>query len=348
MLKLKYFVFAPLAVGAICLLIYFCSSNSKVSNPFTQIYDHLKQVADPELSGVITISHSEPGEDFEWRLATFHADDKTPKVYKDLMKPQPYINLGAYGIRIRYQYFRADGTLERRIIINPSAEYGTSCLHQFVDEEYSANGKVLQSAVYFRSNGDIAATFEQTGAHSDVWSHYRVDGSLAHVQENKNGDYSYIHYRKNGKDIWYIDSGKTCKVFYDWRGNALSKQFTRRSLFKGNGYSYGEKDPPLPVYEDSYTRPDGSLEYRQTWTVMARNGQSFNALSKLEIFSPDGKQLVRVIELEPKQFAEKRVVISDKLADGSAPSKGDLVQEYMFDGFSLEMWDWKLEYANDV
>lgn len=344
------FILLGLLAGGILLTVFHRPKSEADQEKVwaTQTYQKIINQPDPELLGPVTVIHSQPGEAHEWRLATFQGDGKTPAVYKDLMKPR-YYGSGKgparqvfVGIAVEYHYFRADGTLERKKRVDPMSGYGASCEHIIVEELYSADGKTEISSKYIRENGDVAATFQRLDK-GEEWRHYRKDGSLARIHVSDDKGWRYVHYRLDGKTIWWTYDGKTsaAKVFFDWHGNPMERQFSRVSLQSG-GYSYGPGDPPLPVYEDTYTRADGTAEYRQTWVVGYWGDESFNMLSKLEFFSADGKQVVRTISFEPAPLWKPRKVVSD-----SDPAQTP-VPEFMHHGFNLDIWNWTDEHAHDI
>lgn len=324
-------------------------------------HEALIREVDAELTGPVIVLHSGPGEDYEWRSVNFQEDGKTPRVYKDLLKPQYYRqDDGKYesGVAVRYQFFRKDGTLERVKIIEPVSVYGASCLHKTREQQFSLDGKVKLSEKFLRENGNLAAEYKCKPDSDNSWFHYRPDKTLAHIQNCSFGRYQYIHYCKNAQIWWtyehiYADekSGKrasaTGKVFFDWDGNPVSKQFSRHDLI--GSYSLGLNDPPLPTHQDTYTRPDGSREYRQTWVAMNRADGCYAALSRLEIFSKDGTKVERVIELNPQAVWKPRIIKSDtNAADGKEWAGTSLPPENFFQGFNVDVYPWEQEHIHDI
>ncbi len=348
-------------LGALVLFpVLFLLFPSHETGTITIDYGPLIAAPDAELEGEVTvIKGGGPEDEFQFRLATYTEDGK-PKVFKDLMRARPYTANGDYGVCIRYSYFRPDGTLLRRKSIEPMPVISASCEHKYREEEFSKDDqKRPVRQLYVRANGvDVAAEMEQRPGAPEVWKHYRVDNSLAHIQETGSDFYRYTHFRKNGKDVWWSYKYTYSKanaeggsgsgtVFFDWEGNVFEKKWTRHSLYE-NGYSIGEDSPPFPTHEDSYLRADGTVEYRQTWVAMYRNGEGFSALSKLEILAADGKTVERVITFEPQHTSKGYKVTSDVMTNGQTPPAINQLPKSMFHGFNVEIWDWKLEYKNDI
>lgn len=331
---MKRFILTALgaaAVAAVLMLITMVWINSidpLGENAAKVDYQKLLLKPDAELVGNIVTTQGSADDYYEWRLTTFYPDNTTAKVQKDLLKARYEGPENGWTPSSRYSYFRADGTLETVKDVHQVSVFGASCRHKSTIEHYSPDGKVKLAAQYFREDGQLAATFEQKAA-SDVWKHMRLDNSLSHVQECFTDSYVYEHYRRDGKQLWwrheytYGRNGKTPsdigKVFFDWDGQPLNKEYSRRTLFGGNGYSISRGAPPLPLYEDSYTGPSGTLEYRQTWAgyYFADTDKALTVLQKLEILSADGKTVARVITLKPQPFGEKQIIETDELINAN-------------------------------
>lgn len=198
---------------------------------------------------------------------------------------------------VKYEFFRADGSLERSKLVFPETGLGASVYCRWRETTHDADGKTVLFERYYREDGTLGS---ENDAKAGIWTEYRADGKTRRSTAGFKGkEHESIRYRLDGKTIWWscIHRGNT-KVYFDHQGNPVNKQFQVNYLV--DGYSHGPTLPPLAHSEHIWMRDDGTTPaYKQTWLI-AWEGQkiSFDALGKVEIFGADGKTVTTVIELK--------------------------------------------------
>lgn len=231
---------------------------------------------------------------FLFKETVHHADGVTPRITKIV-----YDNRMPHLVRtsvpyVLYEFYRADGTLEKDYMVFPESGLGGGVNCKYCERFFDNTGKKELSYRYIREDGTTGVTSDHA---SDTFTTYRADGkTLRSVQQRlPDGTYRTTYYRLDGKTEWWVsDHGGTAKVYFDYQGNPVKKQFTSKSLT--GSFSMGPSSPPIPYREDTYTRPDGTVEYKQTWHAVY-DEDYFQGLSQVELYAADGKTLTHRVHL---------------------------------------------------
>ncbi|MBY0548654.1 MAG: hypothetical protein K2W95_15390 [Candidatus Obscuribacterales bacterium] len=231
---------------------------------------------------------------------------------------------------VLYEYFRADGTLERDLLVEPEAGLGGGVYCKYRKRFFDVDGKTPLKEQYIRADGTLGVDIDQL---KDIFTVYRADGkTLRFVQERyPNGKTRQTQYRLDGKTVWWVNGDATTKVFFDRNGNSVNKEFTWHSL----GFSDYPKpgEPSVPRCEHRYIRSDGTAEYTQSWHTVHDNGVYFDALAQVDVYAADGKAIVARIHLKAQHPDKGRCITKVELfnADGTR-----LVRTYRIAGIRLE------------
>lgn len=220
---------------------------------------------------------------------------------------------------VQYEFFRADGSLERTKLVFPETGLGASVYCRWRETTFDTDGKTELFERYVREDGTIGNEHDKK---TGWWTEYRADGKTPRSKGGFNPgtkEHETIRYRLDGKTVWWssIHRGVT-KVYFDSKGNPVNKQFQVTYLV--DGYSHGPDRPPLAHSEHIWMRDDGTTPaYKQTWYIAWEGNTSFDGIGKVEVYGEDGKTVTAVIELKlqtPKHgvFVSK---VEHRNADGS-------------------------------
>lgn len=228
---------------------------------------------------------------FMFKETVFHADGVTPRVIKTAYKNrQNYWVLGTVPY-VLYEHFRADGTMSKDHMVFPDNGLGGGVYTKYRLRLYDSAGKQLIEERYLREDKTTGVIMDRL---KDTFTQLRADGqTLRLVQERLDGNrYRTTYYRLDGKTPWWVSEDGSTKVYFDEHGNAVKKEFTSRRLAAWGAIQYG-----VAYREDTYTRPDRTVEYKQTWYAHEANGY-FDAIGEVELYAADGRTVTARIKLE--------------------------------------------------
>lgn len=253
--------------------------------------------------------------------------DGTPRIVKTVYSDRmPHLVRGNVP-DVLYEYFRADGTLERDLLVEPEAGLGGGVYCKYRKRSFDADGKTQLKEQYVREDGTLGVDIDMP---KDIFTVYRADGkTLRFVQERApNGKTRQTQYRLDGKTVWWVNEESTT-VFFDRSGNKVSKKFNWHGL-SGSGV---RGVAPAPYCEHRYVRPDGTAEYTQTWYAIYDQDVYMEALGQVDVYAPDGKTLSARIHLQPQHSDKGLCITKVELinADGTR-----LVRTYRAPGSRLE------------
>ncbi|MBY0552641.1 MAG: hypothetical protein K2W95_35490 [Candidatus Obscuribacterales bacterium] len=221
---------------------------------------------------------------------------------------------------VQYEFFRADGTLERNKLVFPETGLGASVYCRWRETTFDTDGKTELFARYIREDGTIGNEHDKK---TGWWTEYRADGKTPRRKGGfkKDADeHETIQYRLDGKTIWWssIHRGVT-KVYFDHQGNPVNKQFKVNYLV--DGYSHGPTKPPLAHTEHIWMRDDGKTPaYKQTWYIAwETKDHSFDGIGNIEVYGGDGKTVTAVIKLklQTPKHGVFMTTVEHRNADGS-------------------------------
>ncbi len=255
-------------------------------------------------------------DNFLFKETVLHADGVTPRITKIVYSNRRNHLVSGNVPIIMYEHFRPDGTLVHDNMVFPEVGLGGGVDTKWRVRYFDADGKTQNEERYLREDNTIGVIFDMK---KDVFTTYRRDGkTLRSVQERLPGNvYRTTYYRLDGKTVWSVDQHNgLCKVFFDRQGNPVDKQFSTKGL--SGSFSMGPKSAPIPYREDTYTRPDRTVEYKQTWFAVY-DDDYFQALSQVEVYAADGKTLTARIKLKMRHPRHGRFIQEVELfnADGT-------------------------------
>ena len=301
--------------------------------------DRLVPEADEELGEVgVVVEYGEEDDVYHFRQKVFHPDGKTPRIVKTVLKNQaPF--LSPSGNYVFYQYHREDGTLEKAKVVFPYVSLGASVLARSKVVHYDVDGVTPLLEQYIREDGTIGCEIDKVAM---TFTIFRADGKTLRYQQVYDGsDLQITQYRLDGKTVWWQEDfgNDHIDVYFDREGNPFERRLDREYLFNGS-FSMSAKDPPIKYCQDSFSSPDGVLEYRQTWYHGYDEKLSAfkDILAKVEVYSQDGSRVVKEYVLDVDKLDSKSismVVIHND--DGTRlvrtyRSNGSRESEELFDG----------------
>lgn len=327
-----------LAGAGLLVLASFIAAISEQHSKNAQTALSALTAPDPELGNIV---HTEigPQDDIVCRQ-TAYFEDQTPRVVKTTYAGNKGLFLTPVGNYVRYHYLRKDGTLEKEKLVNPQPSLDSSVITKYRWTYLDADGKTVVRSENYRADNTLAATSDQA---QSLHTEYRMDGkTVRHIQSVDGGkNYHWTYYRPDGTTPWWSFnySGNKIRVHFDLNGRSVDKTGKRHNV--AGSYSFGPTYAPFVHCTDSYYRPDGSLEYRQTWWHIWDKSENDDrdALGRVEVFSADGKTMVRDIELNPTLHRRPLSIKSD-----SQPTQ--LLEPIWLHGFALELFGYDNDFVD--
>lgn len=246
------------------------------------------------LGEVFTENGKQGMDEFLFRQSVRYPSGRV-RVLKTVLDNNHDHHLHPRGQFVLYEYFRADGTKEKERRVFPEKQLAASVIAAYSETDFAADGQTKIESRYFRDDRTLGTVLDGvTGRIKE----FRSDGkTLRSEQTYVDKDCVLRYYRLDGKTLWweYNFEKKRGRVFFDSNGKSYLKTFKRVSLAP-KGYSMGPGSPQVPIYQDSYLREDGTVEYRQTWADCWDDviWSTREVLTDLEVFDSDGKLLVKV------------------------------------------------------
>ena len=271
-------------------------------------------------------------DDFHWKQTVYHPDGTTPKAVKTLWRNDKR-HLHPTGHFVTYDYYRADGTLERTRWVQPEPNLGASIITSYHIDYYDKDGTTEIRSEYYRPNGKIGVLSDRV---KNRFTTFRWDGvTIRSVQyTNNDGNTALRYYRKDGRTIWweltYTKGDDRLEYFFEHDGNPCKKALTRKLLWddeveiENGGHKFTTNN--IDTYEDE----DGKRTYRQTWysSFNPKTREFRHVLGKVEIFDTEGENVVRTIELNLNPFGHHSVTTDS--------NSGSPTNDEWFKGFNLE------------
>lgn len=258
-------------------------------------------------------------------------DTGKPKVRKYILSSaQSYFTLG--GHFVVYHYFRADGKLEREVMVYPQP--GMSAGVQVVMRtRLFAEDETLQTEFYERADRTLGVrSDEKTG----LFQIFRRDGKTLQFEQHLEREAAKVHckwYRLDGKTVWYEKlPSDTYLVHFDHAGQALEGvTFEREKI--GGSISMGPETPPIQYCCDKYKRADGTASHKQHWykRIEKATGHMADALGAVIVHDTTGERTIAEYELTLTS-ADRRYV---KVARHYDDDGGVLIREYRAAGKRL-------------
>lgn len=341
-----------------------------------------KPSPDTELgTGKVEVTYGTDSDDFVYKQ-TSHYEDGTVHVVKTVYHNRKMPWISPKGNYVLYKYNRPDGTLERERLVMPMTMLGASVYTREIERLYDESGQEPIEERYIREDGTLGVLVDGI---NKTFTTYRADGkTLRSIQHRVNGELFETYYRLDGQTVWweFNYSTRRCTIHFDRQGNPYEVEYSHKSLLQGNGYSMGPKSAPIPLCDNAYEREDGTLAYKQTWTVcwdhnldttreiltglevyaedgslatrvtLKAEADSPRFIEKVEEFNPDGSSLVRLY-----QGAESRLSEETFDADGNSTGKqtfpsSDSYQESIdprfFQGFSRDFTGLNDDDSHDI
>ncbi len=296
--------------GCLAISLAGCSALSRVRNsPHPVVVP-----ADEALTPGTIVTEIRPDVDHVYRQTAFHPDGVTARLVKHCFVNFRGSYLSPRGNYVVYEYLRQDGTLEKQKLVKPIPMLSSSVICKYRWTYYAADGKTeLRSEVY-RADDTLGASSD---AAKNSHTQYRLDGvTLRQIQSYDGKSYQVVHFRKDGTTKWWEFDYGTDRgtVHFDREGKAIKRTFTRNSF---GSYSMGSDDPPKETHQDNYLRADGTLEYRQTWChfYYQKTDDFYDALCRIQVFSADGKTIVRTLRLEPRAHTGQLFIKSSTIVN---------------------------------
>lgn len=267
-------------------------------------------------------------DDFLFKETVCYSDG-SPRIVKTVYDKRLARRVDGNVPEVMYEYYRQDGTLERDLLISAEAGLGGGVYCKDRKRTFDTDGKTQLREQYIREDGTLGVDIDMV---KDIFKEYRSDGkTLRFVQErHPNGKTRQTKYRLDGKTVWWVNEDTT-KVFFDRKGNQVSKQFSWHVVATLNPTEHG--GPSVPCCEHRYVRADGTAEYTQTWHDLYDNDLRVKGLAQVDVFATDGKTLLARIHLRPQHIDKVRFITRVELwnADGSR-----LVRNYRSPGCRLD------------
>lgn len=271
------------------------------------------EMKDPLLTGSIAVAQhgtyggariGEAGQ-FIVRYSTTYGDGTTPRLVKTILAARmPYQT--RCGHFVVYEHFRPDGTLMSDRLVHPEPELGGGVMVKWRDRSFAPSGEQIEER-YTRQNGTVGVIVDVRTGH---FKQFQNDGvSLRYEQFNHNEGTVQIWYKKDGKTIWYErGTDNVMHVHFDLYGNPISKRFSSESASTTFTMSSGEQ-AKMRSY-DNYTRPDGTLEYRQSWYMLynAKKDNFIEAVGSVTLYDASGTRPLVEYKLELRPQVEPRFI----------------------------------------
>jgi hypothetical protein len=292
-----------------------------------------KEVIDGELIGPVSITRQVPypgtrlGESGHAiaRYDTTYGDGK-PRVSKWILASK-LSYLTPTGHNVLYQYFREDGTLEHDRLVHPEPGLGGGVYVKERLRTFDTNNEQLEE-LYFRQDGTLGV---RAGMKSGLFQKFRKDGKTLRYEQISVGDIGdnkvrQIWYKRDGKTVWMErDVDGSTHVSFDLAGNPVDLNFTSEGAI--GSYSMGQQSQPVLIAYNKYTRPDGTLAYKQTWYDRWDNAANTTAdtLGAVIVYDATGTRPVAEYTLDLRAASQPRFI---KQAALHNPDGTTLVRKY--------------------